>query len=328
MPERRPLIVRLRHWVGDVVLSVPTLQRLESAGYELHLIGKGFAPQLLAGFGWTVHRLAPTLRERVAQLRALRASLTPQAGSRTRRPEAIVFPYSFSSALEARLAGLKACGFATEGRSLLLGSTLPRPRTGHTLEEYWSLGSAFLNEDMPAPQAVKWQTTPEAQEQAKTLLAQAGLTRANSPGFILAVPYASGTYGGQSKHWPGFDSWLRQAWQSTGCMTLLCPGPGEEQQVRSDDAAHVRVLPGVDLGVFAALAEHARLVISNDTGPGHLAAATGTLTLSILGPTDASRWAIRGARGHTLQTAQGWPSVDEVRAAIEGMMRSDHRLPS
>jgi len=37
----RPLIVRLRNWVGDVVLTVPALRPLQSHGYELELVGKG-----------------------------------------------------------------------------------------------------------------------------------------------------------------------------------------------------------------------------------------------------------------------------------------------
>ena len=54
-----PLAVRLRNFVGDVVLSVPTLQRLSDAGFALHLVGKGWARPLLEGFGWPVQALAP-----------------------------------------------------------------------------------------------------------------------------------------------------------------------------------------------------------------------------------------------------------------------------
>ena len=55
----RPLIVRLRNWVGDVVLSVPLLQRLDAAGYQLQLLGRAWAQDLLAGPGWPVQTLAP-----------------------------------------------------------------------------------------------------------------------------------------------------------------------------------------------------------------------------------------------------------------------------
>ena len=61
----RPLIVRLRNWVGDVTLGLPLLQRLAQEGFELTLLGKGWACDLLAGQGWPVHVLPKTALERV-----------------------------------------------------------------------------------------------------------------------------------------------------------------------------------------------------------------------------------------------------------------------
>jgi heptosyltransferase II len=72
MPPR-PIIVRLRNWVGDVILGVPALQLLAAHGYQPHLVGKGWARALLAGLGWPVLSRPVSLRERVAQLRALRS---------------------------------------------------------------------------------------------------------------------------------------------------------------------------------------------------------------------------------------------------------------
>eukprot|EP01031_Cornospumella_fuschlensis_P045289 gene45289-55407_t len=46
-PLTRPLIVRLRNFVGDTVLSIPALRLLESHGYRLELVGKGWARGLL-----------------------------------------------------------------------------------------------------------------------------------------------------------------------------------------------------------------------------------------------------------------------------------------
>jgi len=58
----RPLIVRLPNWVGDVVMSLPTLWHLHHHGYALQLVGKRWAVPLLAGCGWPVHTLPATLR--------------------------------------------------------------------------------------------------------------------------------------------------------------------------------------------------------------------------------------------------------------------------
>jgi len=68
----RPLIVRLPNWVGDVIMSLPTLWHLHHRGYALQLVGKRWAATLLAGCGWPVHTLPGPLKERVRLLRRLR----------------------------------------------------------------------------------------------------------------------------------------------------------------------------------------------------------------------------------------------------------------
>jgi heptosyltransferase-2 len=316
MTEPGPLIIRLRNWVGDVVLSVPTLQRLEKQGFELHLIGKGFAPALLRGFGWHTEKLAPSFWTRVEQLRNLGRTLTRQG----KLPSSIIFPYSLSSALEARFAGLQACGFATEGRGLLLGQSLDRPRHGHTLDEYWALGDKFLGATAPAPTKIDWQITPDDVLRARELIAAHGWARTDSSGFIMAIPYSSGSFAGQSKHWPAFEQWIASAYRTHGCPIILCPGPGEEGMFSFSDTSGVMQIPAVDLGLFAALSKEARLIVSNDTGPGHLAAATGAPTLSVLGPTPIERWGVRGSRTRTLQQKHGWPTLAEIDRAASDML--------
>jgi heptosyltransferase-1 len=69
-------------------------------------------------------------------------------------------------------------------------------------------------------------------------------------------------------------------------------GPGEEGLAgavveRSDGAA--RVAPATRIADLLALSRAAALMISGDTGPLHLAAAVGTATVSLFGPTDPQR---------------------------------------
>ena len=139
-----PLIVRLRNWVGDVILGVPALQLLESHGYALQLVGKGWAGSLLAGQSWPVLARAGTLRGRLSQLRGLRAEAIRADADFDRRENALVLATSFSSALEMRLAGLKAVGYAQEARSLLLSRSEPITYGGHALTSYWALACRFL----------------------------------------------------------------------------------------------------------------------------------------------------------------------------------------
>lgn len=310
MPAARPLIVRLRNWVGDVTLGLPLLQRLADAGYALQLVGKPWAHDLLAGHGWPVHVQPVSLHERVALLRRLKQQAQFADPARARRLNALCLPYSFSSALEFRLAGLRALGWAHEGRSPLLARALPRPQGLHALQEYWALGDALLGQTALAPAAIGLRVSTEHQSRARELMAAQRI----AAGGIVICPFASHTPAQQNKAWPAFAAFAAQELPRFGRTVLLCPGPGEEAAAR-EHFAGVRLLPGVDLGTYAALLQQAALMLSNDTGPGHMAAALGTPLVSVLGPTDAARWRAWGPRVHLVQSV-GWPDAVQVRAAV------------
>lgn len=308
----RPLVVRLRNWVGDVVLSVPTLQRLERAGYRLTLVGKRWAADLLAGHGWRVHELEGSWRARVAQLRALRDAAVPGNDAGSGAPlDALVFPYSFSSALEMRLAGLRAVGYAHEGRGLLLAHSVARPALRHEMAVYWHLGSALLGAPAPAPAWPQLQLAPAHLEQAAALRRRHALRA----GYVVICPFAGGTFDKLDKAWPGFADYAARVLPPLGRDVAICPGPGDEEALAARDYAGCVQLRGIGLGAYAALLRDAALVVANDTGPGHLAAAVGAPLVSVLGPTDAAQWGARGPRVHIVQGHGGWPSGDAVHAA-------------
>jgi heptosyltransferase-2 len=311
------LIVRLRNWVGDVVLALPMLQRLAAAGFDLRLVGKGWARELLAGEGWPVHVLPKTTRERIALLRRLRAE-APAAGAAPQRIDALCLPDSFSSALEFRLAGLRALGHAWEGRGWLLARAVPRQRGLHEGEVYWRLGDALLGQVLPAPGRVQLRTTAAQQQQARALLCANGV----APGFVVVCPFSGGTWNGQEKNWPGFADFVAHALPRLGRPVLVLPGPGTEEALARERYAGARLLPGVGLGVYAALLREAALMISNDTGPGHLAAAVGTPLLSVLGPSDPTLWRPWGERVQVLGGHGRWPAPAEVLAAAAAQLQA------
>ena len=313
----RPLIVRLRNWVGDVTLGVPTLQRLADEGHALQLLGRGWARELLSGHGWPVHVLAPTLRERVRQLRELARAARAADPAFDRRLNAVCFPYSFSSALEFRLAGLRALGHAYEGRSLLLARAAPRPRGVHELEVYWDLGNVLLGERKPPPATIGLRVSPRHRERADALRR----AHAIEPGCIVVCPFAGGTWAKQDKTWPAFADFVARELPAFGRSIVVCPGPGEEAIAR-EAYAGARLLPGVDLGTYAALLQDAALMVSNDTGPGHIAAAVGTPLISVLGPSDPALWRAWGPSVRVLRGDGTWPATDAVvRAAAAALPR-------
>ncbi|MBL8319591.1 MAG: glycosyltransferase family 9 protein [Burkholderiaceae bacterium] len=306
----RPLIVRLRHWVGDVVLGVPALRLLQLHGYRLQLLGKPWAGALLAGEGWEVMPMPAQRRDRIALLRRLKQEAQAADPSFGRRVNSLLLPFSFSSALESRLVGLRSLGYAYEGRRLLLHRCLPRPRGVHELQAYWQLACELTGaHGQPPPRSIDLRVEPAAIEAAQRRLAAARM----APGFVLLCPFAGGTYDGRDKRWPLFAAFAVAAARAWQRPLVLCPGPNEVDEARQHFPDTV-ILERVNLGEYAALLKSCALMVSNDTGPGHLAAAVNAPLLSVLGPTDVAQWGPWGPDVHVCpQSEPGqWPSVDDV----------------
>lgn len=308
----KPLIVRLRNFVGDTVLSIPALRLLEQHGYRLELVGKGWARGLLEAEGWRVHVRPAGLRERIAQLRELRRQFLAEDASFDRRSNTLLFPYAFSAALDARLAGLKAEGHAGDGRSWLMKRGHLRREGRHTLVEYWELACDFLGIQADPPQDIRTKVTPAQRDQALALLAAQGV----EPGrFVLICPFANGKVEFLDRSWPHFPDFVRRL-HAAGRRIVIVPGPAEVEGARQlyPDATP---LDGVALGVYNALLQAAAIVVSNDTGPAHMAAGVGARLVSVLGPTDPGRWAPWGSTVTLKRNWPGWASVEEVSAEVD-----------
>ena len=303
LAARRPLAVRLCNWVGEVVLAMPTLARLEAAGYDLTLIGKRWAPALLAGSGWPVTVRAPSIWAAGRQYARLRDELATGPAP----PAAFLLTKSFSSALEARLGGWRGIGYARDARSFLLGAAYALPRFEHASHAYWHLASAFLGESTRYPVTTELSPSAGQVERADALLAANGL--AGRP-FVLLCPFSGADDRGGRKLWPGFAA-LGSHLASHAVATVVCPGPGEEARAVATLPAAVQ-LAGVDLGVYAALLARSSAVVANDTGPGHLAAAVGARLVAVYGPHSVSAWSPLGKRVQLLHDPNGWPTLEQV----------------
>ena len=315
--HRRPLIARIRNFIGDVVLLIPALERLQSAGYELHLVGKPWATSLLEAYGWPVTRYPKGFSQRRATLKHVAEPLRALDSGFASRINAITFATSFSSALDMRAAGLKAFGYAVEGRSMLLTKSAPIVYGEHALESYWRLTSHFLNDQTPPPDAVNLRISTAADLVAQTALNAAAV----QPGYIVLVPFAGGTFEKLDKKWPHFAA-LASALVSTGRDIVMAPGPDEMDAARAI-CPTARLLPKLELGPYAAVLRDAALTISNDTGPGHMAASVGGTLLSVLGPTKIEQWGPRGPRVTVVQRYPEWPSVGMVAERASSLLAAD-----
>ncbi|MFG6429217.1 glycosyltransferase family 9 protein [Roseateles sp. LYH14W] len=312
-PAPKPLIVRLRNFVGDTVLSLPALRLLEQHGYRLELVGKGWARGLLEAEGWTVHVRPAKLGDRIGQLRELRRRFRAEDPGFDKRANALLFPYAFSAALDARLAGLKAEGHAGDGRTWLMRRGHPRREGRHTLVEYWELACDFLGIQAEPPADIHMKVSAAQREQALALLASHGI---ESGRFVLICPFANGRVEFLDRSWPAFPDFVRRL-HAAGRQVVIVPGPAEVEgaKVLYPDATR---LDGVALGVYNALLQLAGVVVANDTGPAHMAAGVGAKLLSIWGPVDAARWAPWGSTVTLMRRGPAeWSSVDEVISAVD-----------
>lgn len=301
-PRRPVVVVRLSNWIGDVVLMLPALVWLSRMA-DLRLVGRRWAPDLLAAYGWPCHVYPAKLKERVRLLRSLKQPGVPAHG--------LCVPTSFSSALEFRLAGLPAIGYAREGRSPLLKQALPLDHTIHMREHYLRLFQAMSlrlggADTSPQPEDATLRLTPAAHAQAQQALHDAGITNP----YVVACPISSGGLENTARSWPHFPALVQQL-AIRNIPVVTCPGPGEEAALRAW-SADVTCLPGLSVSAYAAVLAEAQCVVSIDTGAGHMAASLGVPVISVLGATLAHRWGIQGPRVHTVCQWPQWPSHEAI----------------
>ena len=275
------------NWVGDNVLALPTYralnQRFRSEGGIVVAAPEHIAP-LLAAVG-LFRRVIPWNGSTGERIRLLKAG-------RFRR--AVILPNSFRAAMVTYAAGIgERWGYSTDARGLLLTHGIRRGERRHQLDDYSALLAAM---DAPtvADQLPTMTIPVSARERARQRLHNAGV-RLDRPIFGL---HAGGLYG-QAKHW-GDDRYgeLADRLLEAGHSVVLLTSPSERAQAEAI-AATRDDLPVIghdgDVLQLAAAIAHCSVVVTNDSGPLHLATALAVPSVSIFGPTDPGRTVIPGA---------------------------------
>jgi heptosyltransferase-2 len=295
------VVVRLPNWLGDGLMSRPALHALRERSAEVTAVGPGALLGLLAAERtFARHEIWP-------QDDPGRARLLGRV--RAWRPETVlVLPPSFSSALWAWRTGAPVrAGYRHDARGLLLTAALRRPARGerHLADEYLALVEAAMG---PAAAAARAHRLPplavpeEGHAAAGRRLEAAGLARAR-----VAILGPGAVYG-PAKRWPPerfaeVGRWLA----GQGLAVLVCGAAAEAATcaaVAAGAGPGARSLVGeTGLAEMAALCARADVVVCNDSGLAHLAAAVGAPTVVIFGSTSSAWTAPLGPRVRVVQDA-------------------------
>ncbi len=322
MPSSFRLYVRLPNWVGDVCMSLPSLYALQATGLPLTICARPWARDLLAGVA-SGQDFVPMRGAWRTDRAALRQQLR-EHGVRARDCRGLSLPDSLSSAAVFRLAGIPTAGYRDDGRSLLLRWPIDKPKAPmHAVQSWYYLTRKALGRwglpagaEQPGPDLGLTPTAAQAAA-ADATLAEAGLA---SGRFVLIAPTATGLHRGRNKVWPGFDTLTRRL-QARGVEVAMCPPPAEVEEARRN-APTASLLPAMGLGAYAALTTRAALVLCNDSGVSHVAAAAGARQVTLFGVTEQGRTGPWSPHAVCLGSDHHWPHVEEVEPAVARLLES------
>lgn len=358
MPPNRSnflrLLIVLPSWVGDVAMATPTLRAIRNAYPGVFIAGMARAgiDELLESSG---------LVDEVLVVRSSGVMGIKRAAARARPlrfDAALLLKNSFSSALMARVAGIpRRIGYDRDVRGMLLTDALDPPRRPDgswepisAVRYYWNLAAAYLLDGAGRPTSgmgtMELDVSPAQAAAGEEILSKAGVGRHDrvamlNPGANAAV-----------KRWPAdrFAA-IADRLSERGWKVLVNGSPAEADVVAAVLAACRGPAPvalptlGIRLGSLKHVIRRANLVVTNDTGPRHMAAALGTPLVSLFGPTDV-RWAIIPTRpgapeacviadptlppelianDHHDRCAMTKISVDRAWEAVESVIGSSHQ---
>lgn len=286
--EVRRLLVVMPTWLGDCVMATPTLRALRDLFPEAHIkamVNRNNRP-ILDATPW-IDAFA-TVRKRRRDPVSLSRRLA-LGGFDT----AVLLPNSFRTAALVAMAGIpRRVGYDRDGRGLLLTDRL-LPRKGKegyipvpTLDYYLGLARYLGAEE--ADTTMRLFTRPEDDAAADAMLRASGFEPEADQPMVLLNPGAQKP----KKRWPAdrFAALADACAKRWGACVAVTGAPSESMILRDVvAAADTPVLnlaeAGMTLGLLKSVVQRATVMVTNDTGPRHVAAALGTPVVTLFGPT-------------------------------------------
>jgi len=296
------IMVRATNWVGDAVMSLPALEavRARFPRAEIVLVSKPWVSEIY----WhhpavnrqiiykpnSEHRGPRGFWRLVKELQAERFDA------------ALLFQNAFHAAWMARLARIPSrIGYAGDGRSFLLDEAIEPPSPsacGHQVYYYLQLLFRAGVIDKPRPiTEIRLRLTEAEKQWAAKKLDGLGLS---GPRFLIGL--TPGASFGPAKRWMP-ERFAALADRLIGALNadVLIFGSPAERPLAEEIAQAMEHMPAIVAGETSlrellALMSECRLIVTNDSGPMHLAAALGVPLVAIFGSTDERATGPVGAR--------------------------------
>ena len=316
--------------LGDVVLSLPALAAIRKRFPPARItVAAGLATALVVEMSGVANRVLAIDRVSLRdgpKLRAILRLVRLVGEVRRARYDLVIDLHSLSeSNLLGYLSGAPARVFAQRGgRSLDFLATMRAPleeRDKHQVDRY--LDVLVPLGIVGAPRIPRLRTRASDDQTVQKMLEERGATES----FPLV-----GLFPGASqprRRWP-LDRFVQLASRletNDGARIVVFLGPEEAavaQQMRDAFSASALVLDGLTLAQFASVAARLSLLVSNDTGPMHLAAAVGTPVLMLGARVKGPYWFGPVGEHHRIvaPATLAQATVAEVYATAHSMLQS------
>ena len=289
------ILVRGPNWLGDAVMCEPALRALRNMFPDAHiaLLVKPAVADLFAGHPALTRVLIYDSKgphEGLSGKWALAGQLRRQSFDL-----AILFQNAFEAALLSFLAGVpRRYGYATDGRSLLLSDPVAVPSRStlvHQVRYYWDLLKPLgITGEPSAPELTVF---PDEERAMTERFAKGGF----NPTDVVVGLNPGSTYGGAKRWLP--ERFAEVADRLCGTIresrqrqvrVVIIGAKGEErlgQEIAACLSSQSLVMSGATtVRELMAAVKQCEVLLTNDTGPMHIAAAFRVPVVAIFGPTD------------------------------------------
>lgn len=290
------------NWLGDAVMATPALRAARATwpDHKLLLIGTPAACGVLHGLPhYDETMIIPPGASFSDMIRIAR-----NIRKRYRVDTALILPHSFRAALLAWMSGaIRRVGLDRNGRRWLLTEPVVPKRDGNRIiPEY------MVIEYLRLVEAAGGQADGAGPGLSISERARQRVSEVLPPDTSPVVALAPGAAFGPSKRWypERFAATADQLAHTCGATCVLLTGPGEEsirEAVRQ--AVRVPLVEIQDGGIelLKAVIARADLLITNDSGPRHIAVALGTTVVCVMGPTSEDYTESPWEKGELIRTA-------------------------